>query len=149
MTAEALRTCLEEEELEVEERLQRCQRDARQLVSVKPDLAWSRAQQAVALLGTPGDITCIIDPAAREAAYMTLCEVCFQLGFRKKSLSPELGRPDLYEQAAEAARGARNFLLANAMQAIGAAEQGHGVERLNQIATAIQLVAEAREQLPA
>ncbi len=149
MTAEALRTCLEEEELEVEERLQRCQRDARQLVSVKPDLAWSRAQQAVALLGIPGDITCVIDPAAREAAYMTLCEVCFQLGFRKKSLSPELGRPDLYEQAAEAARGARKFLLANAMQAIGAAEQGHGVARLNQIATAIQIVAEAREQLPA
>ena len=49
MTAEALRTCLDEEELEIEERLQRCQRDARQLVAVKPDLAWSRAQQAVAL----------------------------------------------------------------------------------------------------
>jgi hypothetical protein len=124
MTAEALRTCLEEEELEVEERLQRCQRDARQLISVKPDLAWSRAQQAVALLGIPGDLTCVVDPEARQAAHLTLSEVCFQLGFRKKSLSPELGRLDLYEQAAEAARGAGKFLLANAMQGIGAARKG-------------------------
>src|SRR5206468_372184 len=37
VTVEALRTCLEEEELQVEERIQRCQRDARQLVPVKPD----------------------------------------------------------------------------------------------------------------
>ena len=115
MTAEALRTCLDEEELEIEERLQRCQRDARQLVAVKPDLAWSRAQQAVALLGTAGDLTCVMDPAARETAYLTLAEVCFQLGIRKKTLSPELGRVDLYAQAAEGARGARKYLLANAI----------------------------------
>jgi hypothetical protein len=43
LSAEALRTSLSEEELDTEERLQRCQRDARQLVDVKPDLAWSRA----------------------------------------------------------------------------------------------------------
>jgi tetratricopeptide (TPR) repeat protein len=148
MTAEALRTCLDEEELEIEERLQRCQRDARQLVSVKPDLAWSRAQQAVALLGTPGDLTCVIDPEARQTAYRTLSEVCFQLAFRKKSLSPELGRLDLYEQAAEATRAAGQFLLANAMLAIGTAERAQGIERVNWIAQAIQQVAEAREQLP-
>jgi hypothetical protein len=38
--------------------------------------------------------------------------------------------------------------LANALRAVGAAEQGHGVERLNQIASAVQVVAEAREELP-
>lgn len=149
ITAEALRTCLDEEELQVEERIQRCERDARQLVSVKPDLAWSRAHQAVALLGLPGDIEAVADTAAREAAYMTLAEVCFQLGFRKKSLSPELGRPDLYEQAAEAARSAGKFLLANAMQGIGAVERAHGADRLNRIASVVQLAAEAREELPA
>jgi hypothetical protein len=149
ITAEALRTCLDEEELQVEERIQRCESDARQLVAVKPDLAWSRAHQAVALLGLPGDIEALADHTAREAAYMTLAEVCFQLGFRKKSLSLELGRPDLYEQAAEAARSARKFLLANAMQAIGAAERAHGADRLNRIATVVQYVAEAREELPA
>jgi hypothetical protein len=149
MTAEALRTCLDEEELEIEERLQRCQRDARQLVSVKPDLAWSRAQQAVALLGAPGDLTCVTDTEARQTAYLTLSEVCFQLALRKKTLSPELGRLDLYEQAAEAARGAGKFLLANAMLGIGTAERAHGMERVNSIAQAVQQVAEAREQLPA
>jgi hypothetical protein len=148
VTVEALLTCLEEEDLEIEERVQRCQKDARQLVPVKPDLAWSRAHQAVALLGLPGDVTAVSDRAAREAAHMTLAEVCFQLAFRKKSLSPELGRPDLYEQAAQAAESARKFLLANAMRAIGVAEQGQGGERLNKIATAVQVVAEAREELP-
>jgi hypothetical protein len=149
ISVEALMTCLEEEELEIEERIQRCQRDARQLVAVKPDLAWSRAHQAVALLGTALDVAAVMDLEARNAAYMTLAEVCFQLAFRKKSLSPELGRPDLYEQAAQAARGGGKFLLANAVQAIGAAEQGQGVERLNKIAAAVQVVAEAREELPA
>jgi len=148
VTVEALLTCLEEEELDIEERVQRCQKDARQLVPVKPDLAWSRAHQAVALLGLPGDMAAVSDPAARQAAHMTLAEVCFQLAFRKKSLSPELGRPDLYEQAAQAAESGRKLLLANALRATGAAEQGQGVERLNKIATAVQVVAEAREELP-
>jgi hypothetical protein len=149
ITVEALLTCLEEEELEVEERVQRCQRDARQLVPVKPDLAWSRAHQAVALLGLPGDFGAVTDRAARQAAHMTLAEVCFQLAFRKKSLSPELGRPDLYEQAAHAARSGGKLLLANALQAVGGTEQTHAAERLNKIALAIQTVAEAREELPA
>ena len=149
ITAEALRTCLEEDELDIEDRLQRCQKDARQLVSVKPDLAWSRAQQAVGLLGLPGNLNSVTDPTARDTTYLMLAEVAFQLGFRKKSLSPELGRLDLYEQSAEAARNAGKFLLANAIQTIGAAEQAHGPDRLNRIATAIQDITTAREQLPA
>ena len=149
ITGEALRTCLDEEELDVEERIQRCQRDARQLVSVKPDLAWSRAHQAVGLLGVPGNLGAVTDSAAREAAHMTLAEVCFQLGFRKRSLSPELGHPDLYEQSAGAARSARKLLLANAIQAMGAAPSGHGPDRLNWIAGVVQSVAAAREELPA
>jgi tetratricopeptide (TPR) repeat protein len=149
ITAEALRTSLEEEELDLEERLQRCQKDARQLVSVKPDLAWSRAQQAVGLLGSAGDLHCITDLAAREATYLTLAEVCFQLGFRKKNLSPELGRLDLYQQAAEAARSAGKFQLANAIQTIGVAEGSCGEQRLNRIAAAIQEITRTREELPA
>lgn len=149
ITAEALRTSLEEEELDVEDRLQRCEKDARQLVSVKPDLAWSRARQAVALLGLPGDINCVTDPAARDAAHLMLAEVCFQLGFRNKNMSPELGRLDLYEHAAEAARGAQKIFLANAIQAIGAAERSHGPERLDRIAIAVQELTRAREELPA
>jgi len=148
ITVEALHTSLAEEELDVEERVQRCQRDARQFVPVKPDLAWSRAQQAVALLGLPGDAGGVTDPAAREAAYMTLAEVSFQLGFRKQHLSPELGRPDLYEQAAKAALGARKYLLANAIRAIGAIPSGQSSDGVNRIAMAVQLVSEAREEVP-
>ena len=157
VNAEALRTCLEEEELDIEERLQRCAKDARQLVAVKPDLAWSRAQQAVALLGQPDGaggeegLNGVTDLAARDAAYMTLAEVCFQLAFRKKALSPELGKLDLYQQSSNGARSARKNFLANAILAIGAAEQGQGqgVERLNRIAIAIQRLTTAREELPA
>ena len=149
ITAEALLTCLDEDELDIEDRLQRCQKDARQLVSVKPDLAWSRAQQAVGLLGLPGDLNSVTDPAAREATYLMLAEVAFQLGFRRKSLSPELGRFNLYEQSAEAARSGGKFLLENALQTIGAAEQAQEPDWLNRIATAIQQITTAREQLPA
>jgi tetratricopeptide (TPR) repeat protein len=148
MTAEALRTSLDEEELDVDERLQRCERDARQLVAVKPDLAWSRAQEAVSLLGSPGEITYVADPQARRTAYLTLCEVCFQLAFRKKSLPPELGRVDLYLQASEAAHIAGMALLASALQVIGGVERAQGFERVNWIAKAVQQLAEAREQLP-
>ncbi len=149
ITAEALRICLDEGELDLEERIQRCQKDARQLVPVKPDLAWSRAQQGVALLGDSGDALAVSDRTARETAYMTLAEVCFQLAFRKRSLSPELGRPDLYQQAAAAARSAGKLLLAGAIHAIGALEQGNRLERLNQIGNVVQLISGAREELPA
>ena len=149
ITAEALRTCLDEEELDVEERVQRCQRDARQLVPVKPDLAWSRAHQAVSLLGSPFDITAVRDMAAREAAYMTLCEVCFQLAFRKKSLSPELGKPDLFNESSNAARNARKTILADAIHATGMAEHSSGADHLDKVAQVVQILADAKEQLPA
>jgi tetratricopeptide (TPR) repeat protein len=149
ITAEALRACLNEEELEVEERVQLCQRDARQLVPVKPDMAWSRAHQAVSLLGFPGDILAIRDLAARDAAHMTLCEVCFQLAFRKKSLSPELGKPDLYDEAASAARHGRMIILAEAIQAIGRAETAYGADRLDKIGQVVQYISDAKGQLPA
>jgi len=148
ITAEALRTCLDEEELEVEERIQRCQRDARQLVTVKPDLAWSRAHQAVALLGTPGDFGAVMDVAARHGAQLTLAEVCFQLAFRKRNLSPELGRPDLYAQAVDAARFSGKPLLSNAIRATGGEQTAQALDHLNRIAHAIQAIVEARQELP-
>src|SRR5262249_32315977 len=59
---------LEEDELDAEERVQRCQADARQYLELKPDMAWSRAQQAVTLLGPAGSPAAVSDQAAREAA---------------------------------------------------------------------------------
>ena len=63
----------------------RCQKDARQLVSVKPDLAWSRALQAVSLLGRPGDLNSVTDQAARETTYLILAEMAFSSASDEKA----------------------------------------------------------------
>ncbi len=104
LTPAALLKSLQEENLDLEERVQRCQEDARQYLAVRPDLAWSRAHQAVTLLGHPGEINAIQDPLTRKSAYSTLAEVCFSLGMRKIKLSPELGNPILLQEASQAAR---------------------------------------------
>jgi hypothetical protein len=108
----ALLTALEEEQLGIEERIERCQSDARQYLAVKPEAAWSRAQQAVALLGEHSNPAAVHDDALRRAARLTLAEVCFCLAFRNVSLAPELGRPDLFGEAATAAAAAGRFGLA-------------------------------------
>jgi tetratricopeptide (TPR) repeat protein len=99
----ALKTALDEEQLDLEERIQRCQHDARQFLSVRPDIAWSRAQQAITLLGDPNNPTSITDAAVRSAALDTLAEICFCLGVRKSPLAPELGNRNLFQDAANAA----------------------------------------------
>jgi hypothetical protein len=115
----ALLKTIEEDELVPEERVQRCQADARQYLQVKPEIAWSRAQQAITLLGRPGSMTAVSDEAARDAAYFTLAEVCFTLGLRNTRLAAELGRPDLFVEARRAAASARRFGLAAIIDAIG------------------------------
>ena len=114
----ALLKTLEEEELDPEERIQRCQADARQYLGVKPEIAWSRAQQAVTLLGRVGDPAAVTDEAARNGAHLTLAEICFTLGFRSARLPDELGRPDLFMEAHRAALNAHRFGLASAILAI-------------------------------
>jgi hypothetical protein len=148
MSAEALRACLDEGELVVEERVQRCQADARQFVSVKPDLAWSRANQAVALLGSGFDAV-VVDKEARVAAYLCLAEISFQLASRGKKLSPELGNRDLYEHAAVAAALAGKNHLAATIRTVGRVGPGTGSDRLTPIAWAIQSITESRDELPA
>jgi hypothetical protein len=66
----ALLKTLEEDDLDPEERVQRCQADARQYLEVKPGIAWSRAQQAVTLLGRPGSLAAVRDEAARNTAFL-------------------------------------------------------------------------------
>ena len=115
----ALMKTLEEEELDLEERIQRCQIDARQFLEIKPEMAWSRAQQAVTLLGRIGMQAAIMDPAARQSAYLTLAEVCFTLGIRNTRLAPELGNPDLFESASIAAARALKPNLGIVISTIG------------------------------
>jgi hypothetical protein len=115
----AIKKTLEEEELDTEERVQRCQADARQYLEIKPEMAWSRAQQAVALLGRPGLPAAVTDQTVRDTAYLTLAEICFLLGVRQTRLPVELGRPDLFAEGEQAAIQARRVGLAAIIRAIG------------------------------
>jgi len=111
--------CLEEEALDVEERVRLCESDARQLLDVRPVLAWSRAQQAVALLGEDGGKFSVSDPEARKSAYMTLCQVALHLALRRVNLPMELGPMNLFGEAASAAEHASRRGLADVVRNVG------------------------------
>jgi len=121
---------LEEETLETEERVRLCESDARQLLDVKPVLAWSRARQAVTLLGEPSGKFSVADPAARTSAHMTLCQVAFTLGLRKAVIPVEMGVVDLFAEAAASAEAAGRRGLAALIRSIGDHEQNYDVDRL-------------------
>ncbi len=123
MVPAVLLKTLEEEALDAEERVRLCESDARQFLSVRPALAWSRARQAVALLGEAGGKFSVSDSAARDSAYLTLCQVAFTLAFRRVSLPSEMGRVDLYEEAAQSAARGRRQNLATLVREIGFQER--------------------------
>ena len=90
---------LEEEMLAVEERIRLCEADARQFLAVKPDIAWSRANQAVNLLGSQHSPGAVQDEALRRSVHQTCAEIAFCLAMRGEKLSPQLGAPDLWAEA--------------------------------------------------
>ncbi|MDQ6678580.1 MAG: hypothetical protein M3Z09_14940 [Acidobacteriota bacterium] len=144
--AGVLRT-LEEDQLDAEERIQRCQMDARQYLSVKPGMAWTRAQQAVTLLGRPGVPGAIEDEAARRTAFLTTAEIAFTLAMRKVALPHELGRPDLLDEAARAAQRAHRFGLANVIREIARQQQATQADRLGAMGTAVRSMVEHSAEL--
>jgi hypothetical protein len=109
---------IEEDQLDVEERIQRCQSDARQYLSVRPEMAWSRALQAVTLLGPEGAPASVTDKSVRYAAHMTAAEICFCLGCRGTTLAAELGSPNLLGEAYRSAIHALRMELASVIRAI-------------------------------
>jgi len=113
---------LEEEALAVEERIRLCEADARQFLGVKPDIAWSRANQAVNLLGATFDPNAVRDPALRRSAHLTCAEIAFCLGWRKVTLSPQLGNPDLFAAATHHAREAKRPELVALFYSLKASE---------------------------
>jgi hypothetical protein len=126
----ALKT-LEEETLSIEERIRLCEADARQFLAVKPDIAYSRALQAVLLIGRNAPVHGGVDAALRRSAHLTFAEISFCLAFRRVSLSPQLGNPSLYLEAVNHARaGGQNPLaeiiiaVANASVAGGQSDSG-------------------------
>jgi hypothetical protein len=143
----ALLKALEEDELDLEERVQRCQADARQYLQVKPEIAWSRAQQAVTLLGPFSSPVAVTDQAARDAAHLTLAEICFTLGLRNTRLSPELGRPDPFAEACRAANNARRFGLATIMDAIGRVHRSAPDNRLHMLGELAQILPRHKSEM--
>lgn len=136
----ALVKALEEDELDVEERILRCQQDARQYLQVRPEIAWSRAQQGVMLLGRPGSVGSVEDQAARDAAYLLLAEICFALGIRNTRLAAELGKPDPFIEAKSAAVQARRFGLASLIDAVGRVQGATADQRLQALVEMAQAV---------
>lgn len=147
VTVDAVEQNLGEEDLDLEERLQRCQRDARQFVAVKPDMAWSRAQQAVYMLGRHSDVITRIDESLRRDVYMTLAEVCFRLATKKARLSPQLGKLDMFRESADAASYAGVSRVAAVIRSVGNAERATLGERLQAVASLMQMVSDSADQL--
>lgn len=143
----ALLKTLEEEQLDAEERVQRCQADARQYLQIRPEIAWSRAQQAVTLLGPAGALAAVTDEGARQSAYLTLVEICFYLALRNTQLPPELGRPDLFEEARRAAGHARRFGLAAMISSVARVVRAPQEERLPALAELAQAFPQHKDQI--
>ena len=136
---------LEEDQLDIEERIQRCQTDARQYLSVKPGMAWTRAQQAVTLLGT--QLTGVEDETIRHTAYLTMAEIAFTLAMRKVVLPPELGKPDLMDEAARGAMRARKFGLSEVIRNIARQQFAPPTERLIAIGGAVHTMVDYSAEL--
>ncbi len=131
---------LEEEQLPVEERIALCESDARQYLEVKPEMAWSRAKQAVSLLGAPGSSAHVEDSAVRGSALGTLCRVSFCLAFRRVRLAAELGHPDLYREAIAAADGTVSsgpFAVLSQIARVESASAGYRVAPLIDLLTVL------------
>ncbi len=109
---------LDEDALEPEERVRLCERDAVQMLDAKPELAWSRARQAIALLGTPGRPNAVDDDSIRRSACMTLARVAFTLAFRNIRLPEQLEAPDLWEEALNAIEAGGRADLTSAVEAV-------------------------------
>src|SRR6185437_6575059 len=110
--ATAVLKTFEEDQLDLEERIQRCLSDARQYLTIRPEMAWSRAQQAVTLLGPEGGVASITDQSVRATVYLTAAEICFRLACRRTVLPAELGSPDLFHEAHRTLLHSRRIALA-------------------------------------
>ncbi len=135
---------LEEELLLPEERVRLCEADARQFLEVKPAMAWTRAQQAVALAEADGRYG--VDQAVRRSAHLTLAEVAFRLAFRKANLGSELGRPDLYGEASRHADLAGRSGLGNIIGRLGTLERCSAERKLAELILAMNAIATYRDQ---
>ena len=136
----ALLTALEEDDLDVEERIQRCQADARQYLQVKPEIAWSRAQQAVTLLGRLDLLAAVTDKATRDAAYLTLAEVCFALGLQTQGSCPNSDGRTCSRRRTRPHPGAQRIGLASMIDAVGRVHRAVTESRLQTLVELVRIL---------
>src|SRR5260370_26955298 len=110
-------------------------------------MAWSRAQQAVTLLGRIGAPALVAAKEAGQSGYLTLAEICYALGLRNTRLAPELGRPDLFLEARRAATGAQRFGLAAMIDGIGRVQRVAAQERLQTLAELAQILPRNKDEI--
>ena len=139
----ALLQILSEEQLDVTERIQRSLADARQLITVKPDLAWSRARHATLLLDTIDQP----DKSLERTTRLGVAEVLFALAFRNTVLSDHLGRPDLYHQAATEAMLADRVGLQMIIDEIASVKRAGPDQRAGLLLTLSQLLGRYPDQV--
>jgi len=82
-------------------------------------MAWSRAHQAVALLGDKEGRLSVSDPEARKSAFLTLSQVSLRLGLTGVDLPPEFGLRDLIVESAIAAGQAGFDYIESIIRGIG------------------------------
>jgi len=94
-----------------------------------------------------GSLAAVTDQAARDAAFLTLAEVCFVLGLQNTRLAPELGRPDLFAEAYRAACSARRFGLASIIDAIGRVHRTVAENRLRALVELAQILPQQKSEI--
>jgi hypothetical protein len=72
--------------------------------------------------------------------FWTLAEVCFTLGLRNERLAPELGRPDMFNEACRAATNANRAGLAAILDAIGRVHRASGENRIHALVDLAQIL---------
>ena len=87
------------------------------------------------------------DQAARDAAHLTLAEICFTLGVRGTRLAPELGRPDPFAEACRAATNARRLGLATIMDVIGRVYRAPLQDRLQTLGELAQVLPRFKNEI--
>jgi tetratricopeptide (TPR) repeat protein len=101
----------------------------------------------VALLGEPTNPIAVQDESVRCAAQLTRAEICFCLAFRNVHLAAELGRPDLFEEAARAAFAARRTGLSMVIRDIASVARADVAGRVPALGALAQTMARFKQNL--
>jgi tetratricopeptide (TPR) repeat protein len=101
----------------------------------------------VTLLGRPSTAGAVEDQAARDAAHLILAEICFALGIRNTRLAAELGKPDPFVEAKNAAIQAQRFGLGSLIEIVGRVQRAPQEQRLQALVEMAQAVPTYKKEM--